>query len=133
MADKTKAEVHGVDELFRDTEKLAGRIADVTPEQFERIAQLAVATVRAKVPKRTGQFASTVRASKTKRAVLVRMGKAKVPYAGWLEFGGTRGRPYVPGGRWLYPTAFDMEPQLVAIANRTAHDEIRSTHWKETG
>lgn len=133
MAAKTKAEVHGVDELFRDTEKLAGRISDITPEAFETIANLAVAQVRAKVPKRTGQFAATVRAGKTKKKVYVRTGKAKVPYAGWLEFGGTRGRPYIDRGRYLYPTAFEMEPQLVAIANKVTHEEIRDTHWKETG
>ena len=126
-----KVEVHGVDELFRGTDKLVGRIVDITPEAFERIANLAVAQVRAKVPSRTGALAASTRAGKTKKRVYVRTGKAKVPYAGWIEFGGTRGRPYIGGGRYLYPTAFEMEPQLVAIANETAIVEIRRAKWEE--
>jgi hypothetical protein len=39
------------------------------------------------------------------------MGSAAVPYAGWIEFGGTRHSPhdstrtYMPDGRYLWPAA----------------------------
>jgi len=39
------------------------------------------------------------------------MGRVSVPYAGWVEFGGTRhrphdsSRPFVKGGRYLFPAA----------------------------
>ena len=129
---KDKVEVHGVEELFRGTDKLVGRIVDITPEAFEKIANLAVAQVRVKMPSKTGRMRDSVRAARQKKRVLVRAGKAKVPYMGWMEFGGTRGRPYIGQGRYLYPTAFDMEPQLVKIANEVAHEQIERQRWEET-
>ena len=110
----------------------------MAPERFEAVAQLAVDAVRSKVPRRTGKMAASVRPGRRKNAVLVRMGKAKVPYAGWVEFGGQRtgsgggvaSRPFIKGGRYLYPTALAMGPQLVAVANDGAKDEIRRMRWE---
>lgn len=57
----------------------------------------------------TGNLAGTVRTSGTKTGAAVRMGTARVPYAGWLDFGGTRpdgsSRDYRPDGRYLFPAA----------------------------
>ncbi len=55
--------------------------------------------------------------------------RARVPHAGWIEFGGTRGRPYAPIGRYLMPTALAAEPQAVAVASREAQKTIGGFPW----
>lgn len=100
---------------------------------------LASATA-AKVPKRTGRAAASLKASVSGDRVLVTGGGAKAQYYAWLDFGGTVGRgrrstttitlytdrtgrvrlrrgattrvgktgtavrPFIKGGRYLYPT-----------------------------
>ncbi len=41
---------------------------------------------------------------------------AGVPYAGWIEYGGSRGRAYAAQGRYVYPTALaDAHLAVVAV------------------
>jgi hypothetical protein len=65
--------------------------------------------VRAGLPHVTGTLAGDVRTSGTRTGGAVRMGRATVPYAGWIEFGGSRPdgstRAWVPDGRYLFPAA----------------------------
>lgn len=55
---------------------------------------------RAVVPRRTGRLASSITVRPVPDGAEVRMGDG-IPYAGWIEYGGTRGRPYVAKGRYL--------------------------------
>lgn len=50
-------------------------------------------------------------------------------YAGWIEFGGTRGRAYVSGGRWLFPTGEKETGAFVAALNQDAQRQIASYPW----
>jgi hypothetical protein len=52
-----------------------------------------------------------------------------VPYAGWIEFGGSRGRPMVKRGRYVYPTALGTQPQAVAAAAYAADESIGGFPW----
>ena len=58
-----------------------------------------------------GLLVASVRASGTRTGASVRMGSKQVPWAGWVEFGGTRRKPfrssreYVKDGRYLFPAA----------------------------
>jgi hypothetical protein len=62
-------------------------------------------------PRTTGTLARTVRASRSRTGGAVRMGRTTVPYAGWVEFGGTRKQPheshrqFIRTGRYLFPAA----------------------------
>jgi hypothetical protein len=51
-----------------------------------------------------------VRTSGNKTGGVVRMGRASVPWAGWVEFGGSRPdgseRDFRPSGRYLFPSAY---------------------------
>lgn len=63
-----------------------------------------------RVPRRTGKAAASLRAMSSQREARVMGGSKKVPYYGWLDFGGRIGRdksqrrPFVAGGRYMYPT-----------------------------
>jgi phage gpG-like protein len=129
VAEKTRVEVHGYRELERGSEQLFERIGEHAPERFEEVADKAASAARARVPRRSGALAASVDSSREHEKALVGMGGSDVPYAGWIEFGGTRGRPYIGRGRYLYPVALNAEPMLVAAADKTAKDAIRRQRW----
>ena len=56
---------------------------------------------------------------------------AGLPYAGWIEFGGGRGHPYRPRGRYLYPTAKRTEPGVPSSTAETRDraQQIRRMRW----
>jgi len=72
-------------------------------------AEPVAARARASVPRVSGALAGTVRAAGNRTGATVRMGRASVPYAGWIDFGGElptgASRTYVSGGRYLFPAA----------------------------
>lgn len=63
-----------------------------------------------RVPRQTGRAAASLRASSSQREARVMGGSSKVPWYPWLDFGGRVGRnksvsrPFVTGGRYMYPT-----------------------------
>lgn len=108
----------GAKALRRDLDRLGRDVNGPLFNAMKRAGYAAVQPVvpatRAALPKgprATGALAMTVRASGTKTGGAVRMGRPTVPYAGWVEFGGTRHNPsessreFVPGGRYLFPAA----------------------------
>ena len=121
--------VVGFDELVDGTRKLARNLEDAAPATFGHVADQKAQEVAGSVPKRTGRLAASVTADHDRQGAIVGMGGPNVPYAGWIEFGGTRGRPYMPRGRYLYPTAKAAGPQLVVAGNRMADHEIGRMTW----
>ena len=121
-------QVHGVDELFRGSKRLFDRIGEQAPDRFEQVAQDAADAVRARVPRRTGRLASTVIAGRDGQLAVVGY-DGGAPYDGWIDFGGTRGRPFLPSGRYLYPVALSRADQLQRAGSDAAVDEIRRFRW----
>jgi len=66
-----------------------------------------------------GALSSSLRASAYRSGAAVRMGSPKVPFAGWMEFGGKRHRPHESSrsfrgtGRYLFPAAREEAPRAV--------------------
>ena len=86
------------------------------------IADDVVVAVRSKVPYRSGKARNTYQATMGATGAELSFGGPAAPYVPWLEFGGQAGRsgaarPYVPGGRYLYPTlrtvAEDWEQEIL--------------------
>ena len=117
----------GAKALRRDINRLTG---DVRSPLYKAMAQAGydavqpvVSRTKAQLPKSErygiehGQLAGSVRASRIRTGGTVRMGSKRVPYAGWVDFGGTRkrphlsSRPFVRTGRYLYPAARDLASQ----------------------
>lgn len=80
-------------------------------------ADIDVAAAARRVPTRSGRARASIRAQSSQREAKVVGGSKKVPYYGWLDFGGRIGRnqktrrPFLQAGRFVYP-AF--------VANRDA-------------
>lgn len=120
--------VSGYAELERGSKMLFERIAEAAPEAFLDIAQAAAAATSVQVPVLTGALAGSVTAALEGDKATVGIGEG-VPYAGWIEFGGSHGRPYVDGGRYLFPTALNVEQEISAAAERAADTEIGDMRW----
>jgi hypothetical protein len=99
--------------------------------ELKQVAETAAGWVRAALPfdtsrkkRQTGvveHWREAIKAGTSVDGAYVEWGRARVPYAGWLEFGGTRqGRPgskpaqrdRVQGGRYVYPTVHSARPTL---------------------
>ena len=128
MAEDVRVEVKGFRELEAGSLALARKIDDAADARFVDVASTVGAAVRARVPHRSGRLASSVEASASAEGARVGIGGG-VPYAGWIEFGGTRGRPYVAQGRYLFPSALDAEPLLTVAGGAAAEGEIRTMLW----
>lgn len=114
----------GARRLFENIEHAAG--TDAVQPTSEQVAM----TVRARVPKKTGRLAASVRAHRGPKDTVwqVEMG-AGLEYARWIEYGGGRGRPYRKNGRYVLPTAKRTATAFRKHAAAAAEREIGRMHW----
>ena len=82
--DGTVIRVEGLSRVLRNLAK-AGVDSTDMKDAMHRIGQAVVNS--ANVPVRTGRLKSTLRAGKGKTKAVVRMGGARAPYAGVIEYG----------------------------------------------
>jgi hypothetical protein len=121
-------QVLGYDELARGSRQLADKIEEAAPAAFHGVAEQVAAQVAGAVPHRSGALAGDVQAVQTGDGAAVGYAGG-VPYAGWIDFGGGRGRPYVPAGRYLFPIANDAADLVADAALKVAEHEIGGMHW----
>ena len=131
MADDPVVGIVGIKALSKDINQLTD---DVRSPLFKAIqaagrtaAEPVAAATRSALPhsdRRTpdaGQLAGSVRTSGTRTGAAVRMGSKQVPWAGWVEFGGQRYRPfhsqrdYVKDGRYLFPAARGLAERSASL------------------
>ena len=104
-------------------------------------AEPVAARARGDLPHDSGTLTGTVRTSGTKTGAAVRVGRSTVPYAGWVEFGGTRpdgsSREYVAAGRYLFPAAAGLATTAAelysAAIDRALQDAANWTNTTDTG
>lgn len=123
-----ETKVRGLRELERGARALFEDIEDDAEHKLLSVASQTATIVRAKVPHVSGRLAASVDASPTGDGADLAIGGG-VPYAGWIEFGGTRGRPYVSAGRYLFPTAKAAADDAGKAGENAARDQIRTHRW----
>ena len=127
--DGVQVQVVGLDEFIAGAEGLADKISVSAGPAMEKGARRAASQARGAVPRLTGRLAGSITTSSTEGKAVLSMGEG-LPYAGWIEYGGTRGRPYVEEGRYLYPAAQAAEGVVVEAAAAQAEHEIGGYPWK---
>jgi hypothetical protein len=86
-----------------------------------RVATIVVDAARPEVPVKSGRAKATLKAKSTRTAVRVQAGSKRVPYYGWLDFGGKTGidrsvsRPFYTAGRYIYPSYSANGDQVVGV------------------
>ncbi len=118
----------GVDDALADLKRWADQLAGEIAEDSGTLGTRVADTIRGKVPRLSGQLAGSVTSGGLEDGVEVSMGLG-LEYAGWIEFGGTRGRSYVPEGRYVYPSALDASDEFEKLAAQTATDSVGGFSW----
>ena len=104
--------VVGLRALQRDITKACadnGPILKAFQTAGRQAAEPVAAVARGAIPQDSGRLEADIRVTASKSGAAVRMGRASVRYAGWVEFGGTRKtphtstRPFQSAGRYLFP------------------------------
>lgn len=104
--------VEGLNRFSRSMRKVSADFPKRMRASLNETAKIVATEARARVPKKDGTLAGTIRPSSTTRMARVSMGGAKAPYAGFIEFGGRVGRnksikrEFIKDGRYLYPAFF---------------------------
>jgi hypothetical protein len=118
----------GLQQAYLEMELWSVELGAAIEAAGQNFGEFVADVVRAEVPVVTGTLAGSVRSEAIPAGVSVSIGE-DVPYAGWIEFGGTRGREWIPEGRYLYPTARAAEPEWAVLAIETANETARSFPW----
>lgn len=119
----------GVDDAMADLRRWADQVSPaVAKAAADPFAQRVADSVSARVPHLSGQLAGSIEATSDDESVAVGY-DGSVAYDGWIEFGGTRGRPYVPDGRYLYPTALAAQDEFAQVAADAATETVGRFSW----
>ena len=138
MAAPTVA-VAGLSSLMRDlkksTDPRAGAVAKAMQQAGRTAADPVAAVTRSVLPQVTGRLAGDVRVTASRTGAAVRMGRASVRYAGWIEFGGNRRVPhdsfrdYSPRGRYLFPAALGRSEITAEIYSTEIEKAYNGFSW----
>jgi hypothetical protein len=101
--------IAGLRELSRGLRRMDSEFPKMLRLAANEAAQLVVDEAVPKIPRKTGAAAKSVKVASTRSAARVKAGSKRVPYFGFLEFGGRVGprksskRPFIHEGRYLWP------------------------------
>lgn len=153
MADDPVVAIVGIKALTRDINKLAddqkGPLFKAIQQAGKTAAEPVAAAARSALPHserpetashKPGRLAGTVRTAGTRTGASVRMGTKAVPWAGWVEFGGTRHRPFessrefVKDGRYLFPAARGLAERSEQLYSNALENVFASSGvWTNPG
>lgn len=128
-----RIEVEGLRETVRDLKKVGD---DTIPAKIREAnleaAEIVAADARNRAPVRTGALRGTIRATGQQSAGVVREGSSRVPYAGFIDYGGTitpKGAPvrreYRSGGRIVYPALQAKRNTIIEIYEKRLQEATR--------
>lgn len=118
----------GTEAAAADLKRWADQLAADVNKAAAPLGARIVGIVRGKVPRLTGQLAGSVEATADDAGVELSIG-AGLDYAGWIEFGGSHGRPYIPEGRYLYPSVEEASDEFQQTAASAADDSASRFQW----
>lgn len=118
--------IRGVNELARDLHKFDPDMLEVLKDSNQQVSEHAAGYVRAEAPVRSGALAGTVRVGRTARSAVVKIGSARVPYAGPINYG-WRAHNIEPNP--FIERAKDRAlPELAALVERKLRDLADKIH-----
>jgi hypothetical protein len=130
MPETTRVDVDGLEDAERDFRRWADQLGPAVTEQARAFAGRVAGRVHP--PVLTGALASSVDVETLvgEEGIGISIGDG-LPYAGWIEFGGSRGRPSVPEGRYLYPAAMAAEDEWHELGEHVAEQTIERFSWSK--
>ena len=129
------AQIVGLKALAKDLARMSDPRAGIMLKAMARAGKESMDpianAVRSAYPSITGGLRGSVRTTGSRSGAAVRAGsKAKVPYAGPVDFGGYPGeRPFIKDGRYLYPTAKSLLEAAVHRYEQAIEQVCSDTQW----
>jgi hypothetical protein len=125
----------GVGALVGDLGRMAapgGALDKASSAAAVKLLTPAAATTTATIPHDTGAMAASVAVKPESLGASISEGTGVV-YAGWVDFGGGHGRPYLPQGRYLFPAVEGLDAQAVDLFDQAYQAAIDSFGWTNSG
>jgi hypothetical protein len=128
-----RVEIVGLRELQKTLKRLSdsGEWTKELRDTNKRSAEIVADRAKALAPVRTGKLRSSIRARGSQREGSIAGGGARVPYFGFIDFGGTIrfrqssrviSRPYLRGGRILYRALDERRDRVVDAYEQAVSD-----------
>lgn len=123
--------VEGLREFLRNLRTIDRQLPKAARQAGNTAAQLVVDDAKPRVPigpGHRGHAKDSIRVASTQSAVRVRAGGKKIPYYGWLDFGGRVGinrsvsRPFIKQGRYLWASFADNRAGVQAALVKSLAD-----------
>lgn len=108
-------EVTGLRETVRNLERYGAQVSDLKTA-FRTIGNVVVTEAKARAPKQSGALANSIRPSNTKNKAVVRVGAARVPYAGVIHYGWPR--RHIAANPFLESAAQAKQGEVLATLSR---------------
>lgn len=144
------AEMVGMKAVARGFKTVDAELPRIIRKEMKEAVKPVVKEAQDVFPKKSGAAAKSIRSGADQRGAIVRGGNARSPYFGWIEFGGRlppkkpvgkqaiswpgaphpvasvkgASRPKRPDGRYLYPTAERMQPEVAEHLGRIITDRL---------
>ena len=131
MAVRDPVRIEGLRELQKALKTMDGQSQKRLRIVLNGAADLVVQAANPRIPRRTGRAAASMRPSSGQREASVKAGGGRVPYFGFLDFGGNVGRgdsvkrPFIRDGRYLYPAYRDRKAAIREKISKGLDDLIR--------
>lgn len=130
--------IEGIQEVSRALRNISKDAAKELRTGFKQIAESVASDVRGKVPSRSGKAARSIKAKGSNKGAAISFGGRAAEYYPFLDFGnqvrGGKGkvgrgdsvpRPFVPEGRYVYPTIGEHKEEIGRKAEELLADLAR--------
>jgi phage gpG-like protein len=109
--------VDGLKELRKALKDAEDATPTVLRAALNEAAQVVVKVAKPRLPHRTGALANTLKVASSQTKAQVALGSTRVPYAGWVDFGGKRPheRPYKKSGRYVLPAYESQKDNITKL------------------
>jgi hypothetical protein len=122
-------QIEGADAAVADVADFAARLPRTLEPVTRTAAQRIASRARASAPVRSGRLAGSIDVGRDPQGATVTMGGGGIPYARWIEYGGSRGRPYVAQGRYLGAAVATEETAVGQDIQNGLSDAIGRYPW----
>ena len=125
--------IDGLREFNRALRQLDNELPRMLRLAMNKAAGVVVDYGQAHMVRRTGRAARTIKARSTRTSVRVSEGSSRARYVPWLDFGGKVGRarsvsrPYISGGRYLYPALTDKRDEIKAALESALGEVVEAS------
>lgn len=147
MTNPVALRIDGLRDLQKTLKDLDGESQKELRTTLNLAAEIVVKGAKRRAPVRSGALQKSIKVASSQREARVQEGSARVPYAGWIDFGGSTGRghrprtpnsgaikrPFYADGRLVYPAYYAQQANITALLEKRLAQLITKHGLEVTG